>query len=254
MKLRVLGCSGGVAQGLRTTSLLINDKILVDAGSGVGDLTLDEMAQIRHVFITHSHIDHTAFLPLLVDSVFSNITTPITVHSQSSTIQAIRDHIFNWVMWPDFSTLPTPESPVLQFKTMVPDEVRVLDNISFQMIKVNHTVPAVAYRVEHEGRSIAYSGDTSSNDTLWGRLNEAAGLDVLIVESAFSNDQHDLAVLARHYTPFLLAQDLIKLKHDPDIYITHLKPGDEKKIVDELNKLSPARKFKILQNNTVFEL
>ena len=254
MKLRVLGCSGGVAEGLRTTSLLINDSILIDAGTGVGDLTLEEMSKIEHIFITHSHIDHVGFLPLLVDSMFSNITTPITVYSQAVTIQAIKDHIFNWIIWPDFSQLPRPDKAVLKFQAMAPDETLLLDEVLFQMIEVSHTVPAVAYRIEHGGKSIAFSGDTSSNDTLWDRLNAYPGLDILIVESAFSNDQYDLALLSRHYTPSLLAQDLNKLRHDPEIYITHLKPGDEKKIIDELDKITPKRAFKILQNDTVFTL
>ena len=254
MKLRVLGCSGGVAEGLRTTSLLINDSILIDAGTGVGDLTLEEMAKIEHVFITHSHIDHVGFLPLLVDSMFSNITTPITVYSQAVTIQAIKDHIFNWIIWPDFSQLPRPDKSVLQFQAMAPDETLLLDEVLFQMIEVSHTVPAVAYRIEHGGKSIAFSGDTSSNDTLWDRLNAYPDLDILIVESAFSNDQYDLALLSRHYTPSLLAQDLNKLRHNPDIYITHLKPGDEKKITEELEKITPKRAFKILRNDTVFTL
>ncbi|HFE39502.1 MAG TPA: 3',5'-cyclic-nucleotide phosphodiesterase, partial [Gammaproteobacteria bacterium] len=221
---------------------------------GVGDLTLDEMSRIEHIFITHSHIDHTGFLPLLVDSVFSNLNTPITVHSQLATIQALRDHIFNWVIWPDFSKLPDPDRAVLRFESMKPDEVRMIDDISFQMIEVSHTVPAVAYRVEHEGKSIALSGDTSINDTFWARLNACPDLDVLIVESAFSNEQNDLAMLARHYTPALLAQDLNKLLHKPEIYITHLKPGDEQKIIDELNRLTPQRTFKFLQNDTIFTL
>jgi len=254
VKLRVLGCSGGVGHGLRTTSLLINENILVDAGTGVGDLTLEEMSKIEHVFITHSHIDHVGFLPLLVDSMFSSITTPIIVHSQAVTIQAIREHIFNWIIWPDFSQLPRPDKPVLQFKSMAPDETLLINDVLFQMIEVSHTVPAVAYRIEHDGKSIAFSGDTSSNDTLWERLNAYPGLDILIVETAFSDDQYDLALLSRHYTPTLLAQDISKLKHNPEVYITHLKPGDEDKITKELSKVSPGRKFKILKNNKTFHL
>lgn len=254
MKLRVLGCSGGIANGLRTTSLLVNDNILIDAGTGVGDLSLEEMAKIEHVFITHSHIDHVGFLPLLVDSMFSNITSPIMVYSQAVTIKAIKDHIFNWIIWPDFSQLPRPDKPVLRFKAMAPDETLIIDEVLFQMIEVSHTVPAVAYRMEHKGKSIAFSGDTSSNDTLWERLNAYPGLDILIVESAFSDEQYDLALLSRHYTPSLLAQDLKKLRHNPEIYITHLKPGDEEKIKQELENITPKREFKILQNNTIFKL
>ena len=39
MKLRVLGCSGGIGPGLRTTALMIDNDVLIDCGSGVGDHT-----------------------------------------------------------------------------------------------------------------------------------------------------------------------------------------------------------------------
>ncbi len=71
MKVRVLGCSGAIAKDCRTTSFLIDDNILIDAGTGVGDLTLEEMRQIDHVFLTHSHLDHIAALPLMLDAVSS---------------------------------------------------------------------------------------------------------------------------------------------------------------------------------------
>lgn len=71
MKVRVLGCSGAIAQGCRTTSFLIEGRVLIDAGTGVGDLTLEEMRQIDHVLLTHSHLDHVAALPLMLDAVSS---------------------------------------------------------------------------------------------------------------------------------------------------------------------------------------
>ena len=58
MQIRVLGCSGSIAAGCRTTSFLIGHDVLVDAGTGVGDLTLDEMAAIDHIVVSHSHLDH----------------------------------------------------------------------------------------------------------------------------------------------------------------------------------------------------
>ena len=53
MKLRVLGCSGSIAAGSRTTAFLLDDDVLVDAGTVVGDLTLDEMARIDHIVVSH---------------------------------------------------------------------------------------------------------------------------------------------------------------------------------------------------------
>ena len=43
--------------------------MLVDAGTGVGDLTLDELARIDHILISHSHLDHVLAIGLLADSV-----------------------------------------------------------------------------------------------------------------------------------------------------------------------------------------
>ena len=147
MNLRVLGCSGGVGVGRRTTSLLIDEDILIDAGSGVGDLTLEEMGRIRHIFLTHSHLDHFAFLPLLVDTMFPQIKTPIIIHGQQATLKALQDHIFNWSIWPDFSKLPNIENPVMKFQVMSPGEVCTVGDRTFEMIKVNHIVPCVGYRV-----------------------------------------------------------------------------------------------------------
>ena len=234
--------------------MLINDNILIDAGSGVGDLTLEEMSRIEHIFITHSHMDHIAFLPLMVDSIFSDITTPITIHAQAVTIQALKEHIFNWIIWPDFSKLPNPRNAVMQFQPMAPDETLLVDNVLFQMIEVSHTVPAVSYRVEEDGKSFAFSGDTSSNDNLWNRLNAYPSLDVLIVESAFTDDYYDLALASRHYTPSLLLEDIKKLRHSPEVYLTHFKPGAEMEIASEFTKLDPNFKYKILQNGTSFTL
>ena len=80
MKLRVLGCGGGIGGSfVHTTALLVDHDILIDAGTGLTTLTLAEMAQIEHVFITHSHLDHLAALPLMIDSVADVRDRPVTV-------------------------------------------------------------------------------------------------------------------------------------------------------------------------------
>ena len=67
MKLRVLGCSGGIGgRHLRTTSFLVDHDILLDAGSGVAELSVGELAAIDHVFLTHAHLDHVLALPLMI--------------------------------------------------------------------------------------------------------------------------------------------------------------------------------------------
>ncbi len=233
MRIRVLGCSGGIGVGLRTTSLLVDDDILIDAGTGVGDLTLDEMAGIRHIFVTHSHLDHITGIPLLVDSIFDHIGTPITIHAQAATLEALRLHIFNWVIWPDFTCLPTAQEPVLRYELMDPGSTLELAGRSIEMIPVQHIVPGVGYRLGAAGKSFAFSGDTCSNDSFWAALNRHDGLDLLIVECAFANESRELSRLAAHYCPSLLAADMAKLTHRPAVHLTHLKPGSEDAIVSE---------------------
>lgn len=254
MRIRVLGCSGGIGVGLQTTSLLVDDDILIDSGTGVGDLTLDEMAGIRHIFVTHSHLDHIAGIPLLVDSIFDRIETPITIHAQAPTLEALRAHIFNWVIWPDFTRLPTAQEPVLCYDLMTPGSTMQLAGRSIEMIPVQHIVPGVGYRVSTGGKSFAFSGDTSSNDSFWEALNHHDKLDLLIIECAFANDSLELSRLAAHYCPSLLAADMAKLTHQPSVHLTHLKPGSEEVIFNECRTALAGRDPQRLFGGEVFTL
>ncbi len=237
MQIRILGCSGGISGELRTTSLLLDEDILIDAGTGVGDLSLAEMAKIRHIFITHSHLDHIAGIPLMVDSIFGQINDAVVIHASAETLAALRTHIFNWTIWPDFTSLPSADKPVLRYQTMAPDEVCVLGGRQIRMIPVNHIVPGVGYCIESGGKVLAFTGDTTTTERFWEVLNGYAGLDVLIAECAFANQEHELCLKARHYCPGLLAADLAKLKHRPRVYLTHLKPGAEDQIERECREL-----------------
>lgn len=242
MEIRVLGCSGGIGgNGRRTTSFLLGDEVLIDAGSGVSDLSLDELAAIRHIFITHSHLDHIHMLPLLVDSVFDRLEQPVVVHGLPHTLKALSDHIFNWVVWPDFTSLPSEEFPVLVMQPMEPGERITVGDFHFSMIPVNHIVPTVAYTVEYPGGIFAFSGDTTTNDSLWDGLNRLDRLDHLIVEAAFSSAELALCELSKHYCPQLLAADLKKLRHNPQIYLSHAKPGEEEMIYEECRELITER-------------
>ena len=255
MQIKILGCSGGIGAGLRTTAIRIDDDILIDTGTGIGDMTLPEMRAVRHVFMTHSHLDHTAGLPLLVDTVFeSRLEDPLNVYGRHETLEAMRKHIFNWILWPDFSALPSAESPVMRFRTIGLGEAVNVGERKVVAVDVNHTVPGVAYIIEHNDRIFAFSGDTAANETLWAALNALPRLDLLVVETAFGNRNEHLAWLARHYCPQSLATDLAKLQHDPDIWITHLKPGAEDEIFEEVRSAVPNRRLHRLVGGETFTL
>ncbi len=255
MKLRILGCSGGVGGELRTTSFLLDDDILIDAGTGISELTLEEMAGIRHVFLTHTHLDHIACLPLMVDSMFPLLKEPLVIHAQQSTIDVLKEHIFNWHIWPDFATLPTEHNPVMRYEPLAPGECCRIGGRSFEMIPVNHIVPTVGYRIEAPGGGVlAFSGDTTTNDSFWAALNAHERLDHLIVEAAFDDGLEELSRRSRHYCPSLLAADLRKLRHNPRIYISHNKPASENTIFEQCRAAMPERSLTRLHAGMILEI
>lgn len=256
MKVRVLGCSGGIGQNLHTSSYMIDGDILLDAGSGVGNLTLEEMQGIKHIFVTHSHLDHVLSIPLLVDTLFSALQDePLYVHARVETLDVLRKHVFNWQLWPDFSELPDKSNPVLKFIEMKSgDDITILGR-RIEMVEVNHTVPACGYIVESTDATFVYSGDTTTNDGLWNRLNELSRLDLMFIETAFSEDEREMAKLSKHYCPSLLAADLKKLKHTPKIGLSHFKPGEEKLIFQQCcDAVENEKELRQLSSNDIFQI
>src|SRR5262245_40806525 len=148
MKLRILGCSGGIGGDLRTTSMLLDHEVLIDAGTGVGDLSIDELARIDHVFLTHSHLDHVTSIPFLVDTVGWMRDKPITVHAIAPTLEILRRHLFNWKLWPDFSQIPSPAAPFLCYEPLELGKTAMVNHARLTPLPANHVVPAVGYRID----------------------------------------------------------------------------------------------------------
>lgn len=252
MRIRILGCSGGIGAGVRTSAMLIDDDVLIDAGTGIGDLELADIDSIRHVFLTHSHLDHVAGLPMLVDRVFDeNFAVPLTVYAREETLRAVQDHLFNDVIWPDFSNLPTPQNPMLQYRVCSPGDSIDIAGRRFGAVEVQHTVPSLGFTVQNSQSAFAVSGDTKRNETLWPALNACDDLRVLVIEVSFPDEQQDLAVEAGHYTPTTLLADLQQLRHEPQIWLTGMKPGEEETILDQVRRASPDRDFHMLSRGTV---
>lgn len=237
MRVRVLGCSGAIAKDSRTTSFLIDDDILVDAGTGVGDLTLHEMRGVRHVLLTHSHLDHVAALPLMVDSIASQLREPIRVWALPGTIAALKAHVFNDVIWPDFSRIPSTQSPFVRLHEIQVGQRLELDGKWVEVLPAVHTVPACGFALGTARRCWAFTGDTERNPAFWRRLNQ---LDVaaLVIETAFSNREHELARRSLHLSPHALAEELECIDADKrfPIFITHTKPAETELIMREIRE------------------
>ncbi|MDO5691415.1 MAG: 3',5'-cyclic-nucleotide phosphodiesterase [Pseudomonadota bacterium] len=246
MKVRVLGCSGAIARNCRTTAFLIDQDVLVDAGTGVGDLTREEMLRIGDVFLTHSHLDHIACLPLMADTIAAaRVGQPLRVHALPQTIAALRQHVFNDLIWPDFSRLPSAESPLITFHPIEVGTVRHVQGRAIEVLPAEHAVPAVGYAVRGPQTGApwwVFSGDTHGNPAFWHRVNQLQ-VHSLVIETAFSNAERELARLARHLSPAVLADELDHIDHGQryPIYISHTKPAETETIMREIAQFDQVR-------------
>ncbi|MBU6273245.1 MAG: 3',5'-cyclic-nucleotide phosphodiesterase [Betaproteobacteria bacterium] len=254
MQVRVLGCSGGIGGHSRTTAFLIDHDILLDAGTGVEDLSLEELVRIDHVFLTHSHLDHIAGLPLLVDSAGALRNRPLVVHALPETIAALRAHVFNWVIWPDFTEIPLADAPWLVFEPIALNQTVALGERRLRALPANHTVPALGYQVASPRASLVFTGDTGPNDAFWQVVNQIPDLRFLIIETAFANRERELAVASRHLYPVQLAEELAKLTRPATVLITHLKPSDRHLIAQELQAWAGAYSPGILARGDLLTL
>lgn len=232
--------------------MLIDDDILVDAGTGIGDLELDELRSIRHVFLTHAHLDHIAGLPMLADCVYdAESGTTLTVHARAETLHAVQTHLFNDVIWPDFSKLPAPDSPMLHYSLCSPGDTVTIGHRNFHAVDVRHSVPSLGFTVRNSGGVLAVSGDTKTNETLWPVLNACDDLRVLVIEVSFPDEMETLAANAGHYCPKTLTRDLDRLRQDPEIWLTGMKPGEEARIFEQVTRAAPGKNIRMLSRGTI---
>ena len=254
MKVRVLGCSGGIGGSLRTTALLVDDDVLIDAGTGVGDLSLEDLAKIDHIFVTHSHLDHVTSIPFLVDTVCWMRGSPVVVYGIKETLDILRAHLFNWRIWPDFTQIPDAAKPFMVYREIREGETVELGGRRFTAIPANHTVPAVGYKLQSQRASLIYSGDTAQNDALWEVVNATPDLKYLIIETAFSNKERDIAAASKHLCPQMLADELAKMRVEPEVFITHLKPGEVALTMREVSQAAGRWRPRMLENQQEFSL
>lgn len=255
MRVEVLGCSGGIGgAGVMTTSLRVDHDILIDCGTGVGGLSLDELASIDHIFLTHAHFDHIAMLPMLLDMVGDLRDRPLTLHACAGTLEALRTHVFNWKIWPDFTTIPLAAKPVLSLSTMEAGESLMLGGREVIAIPAQHAVPALGFVLGGGQGKLAFSGDTTLSPEQLAALNQIPGLRYLLLETAFPESQRGLAEASRHLSPSMLHAILDELKADPEVFITHLKPAYADTIAREVLAYQGRLKLEILGPGRVFEL
>ena len=232
MKIRVLGCYGGQLLGFHLTSFLVNDTVLLDAGSPTEVLTLEEQSQIKHIFLSHTHLDHIKDIAFLADNRslkrLSNDkeACAITIHSLQDNLDTLSKHFLNNIVWPDFTKIPTASDAILNMQSFEAEDVLTVGDLEITPIEVEHPVPCTGFLLNQGGAQAIFTADTGHTDRIWEIANQQPNLKALIIDCSFPNNREHLANISGHLTPKGMAQELKKLDKlgEVSIYLYHMKP------------------------------
>lgn len=231
----------------RSVGFLIDDQVMLDAGTGAFELDWDQQQRIRHIVCSHIHLDHVQGLPALADNRAGSSGASLTVASIAPVLAELKAHIFNGEVFPELFSLPTPAEPSLHELTLVEEQQVSLSGLEFTPISVNHTVPTVGYVVRDEQASWVFSGDTHQTERLWEVAKQTPNLNGAFIEASFPDEMHDFAVLTKHLTPSLLMEEFRKLERpELPVFAYHLKPRFRDQVAQQLSKLG-IRHLHVLQ-------
>jgi ribonuclease BN (tRNA processing enzyme) len=239
MKVELLPSTlGGPSAMQFSMSLLINDELAVDAGT-LGFLwPLERQKRVRHVFLSHSHADHLASLPMFLDNVYEPVDACPRIYGGPETLECLRRHIFNDVYWPDFIRLSEEEKPFLMLHQLDAETVvRLPSGTTVTAVLLNHTVPTLGFIIEDSTAVVALVSDTGPTDRIWELLRHKPRLAAVFLECSFPDRLEWLAEKSGHLCPRLFAQELKKLPSDVPMLVYHLKPAFQQPIATELEAL-----------------
>lgn len=251
MRIRVLGCHGGMAPGYQTSCYMINDTFLIDAGSVASSLSPERQMSLTDVVITHPHIDHIKDLCFLIENTFSPHREPLVLHSTSEILKDLHNHIFNDVIWPDFTKIPaTSTSEKILLKLQPLDQNTELFGVKIYPVAVNHPGHAVGYILDDGDVQVLFTGDTGPTEEIWRRANKCPNLKAVFTEVSFPDRMDRLAKVSGHFTTSALIEELTKLNSDSiPVYIAHFKPYFFEELLEEFHRISPKRMILMHQDD-----
>lgn len=237
MKIEVLGSYGGLSRECRMTSLLINEKVALDAGSLGEGLSIERQSGVRAILLTHSHMDHTNSLPFFAENIYGRLDGPIEVYGSAATIYSVRKHLFNNATWPDFTRMPNNLLPAIRFHELEPEVPIELEGVRFTPFAVDHSIPTFGFLIEEGASGLLWSSDTGPTFRLWELANQTVNLKALCVETSFDSQMQEIADISCHLTPTTLALELEKLERRVPLLLHHLKPPCVGAIRSEIKEL-----------------
>jgi 3',5'-cyclic-nucleotide phosphodiesterase len=239
VQLRVVGCHGGETPKHRTCAFVLDERLAIDAGSLTSGLDLSLQYKLEAVLVSHSHLDHIRDLATIADNRAQHGCPPLEIVGTRPTLDILRKHFFNDLLWPDFSAIPSKREPTIVYRALKPEVRAEVAGFVVRAIAVTHTIDTSAFVIEKNGAAVAYSGDTGPTDRLWEVLNEQKDLRALLMEVSFPNEAQRVATLSGHHTPQTLIKDLEKYVRPKELptLLYHIKPAFQSEVERQCAKL-----------------
>lgn len=231
----ILGAHGSAAQEQHCTSFKLGKNILIDAGHVIAPLG-ESVIDIEHILLTHSHFDHIRDLPFIIETYYERRTQPLKIYGLPSTLDVLKNHLFNGLIWPKFHQITHPnfQENSIEFIPLTLKVPIELEAFSFTPFAANHTIECCGYVVQHSGNACVISADTYLSEQLTEVIQQTPNVTSLFIETSFPSRLGDLAQVSKHLTPRLLAEQLRPIKNPLNVYLYHLKPSFQTEIVREV--------------------
>ncbi len=190
------------------------DAIMLDCGNGVlGNLLrhVDDHDAVDAVCMSHLHMDHALdLLPLALRFKFYDAVLP--VHGPARLAELLE------AWFPLFSDNPQAYLDALAPHAWEPREAREVAGFRVTPVPVEHGPEAYALRVERDGSTLCYSGDTTRCE---GLVEAARGADVLLCEAAIPPGVDWEDARESHMTP-TEAGEVAREAEVGELVLTHL--------------------------------
>jgi ribonuclease BN (tRNA processing enzyme) len=220
------------------TSYLINDALAIDAGCVGLFRSPREQARIKHILISHTHMDHIASLPIFLENVYDAGHECVTIHGSAAVLDCLRQDLFNDRVWPNFIAYSAQGMPFLKLALLQSGQPLELEGLTITPVAVNHVVPTLGFIVEDGSAAVVIPTDTGPTEEIWQRANDKLNLKAVFLEASFPDAMAALASKAKHLTPALFAEEAKKLQRQVALIAMHLKPLFRSQIVKELQTLA----------------
>ncbi len=237
MKIKILGAHMFESNETRLSSILIDDVLAIDAGGITSALSFSAQEKIEHILLTHGHYDHIRDVPAIA---LKNQHRTINIYATANTLDILTTHLINGIVYPKFTEYPSAENPALKLNVIEQSKLFTFGKYEILPVPVCHAMPAVGFQISStNGATIFFSGDTGPGlASCWEQIDP----QILIIETALSNNLEDQAFKSGHLCPSLLERELVDFQrikgYLPKVILTHMNPEEEDKIEKEAQQLA----------------